>query len=134
MLGVLVLVGEELEHHEGPDAGQELLLGERLGDEVGDALGLRPHLLGRRRHSGQHHDGQQARRRVRANRLEHLVAAAVRKVEVEQDEVRRFGADPGQAVLGGGRLLDRVPDRAEQAPEQAPDVLVVFDDENAGGV
>ena len=73
--------------------GSELLGREGLGEEVGHALGLRADLLRRGRRAGQHDDRQQARRGIGPDLFEHLVAAAVGKLQVEQNEVRRVRPD-----------------------------------------
>ena len=60
------------------------------------------------------------------------MAAAVRKAQVEQDQVRRILANLLESRFGGADLLDGVPGGRQELAQDVADLLVVVDDERFG--
>ena len=97
-----------LDPKERPHADGELVLRDRLRDEVVGAGLERPHpvLLHARGHQ---HDRQETRVRARAKAPGQLVAVHPGHEDVQQHEVRRALGDGAKSFVAGGRGHDLVP-------------------------
>jgi hypothetical protein len=54
-------------------------------------------------------------------------------VEVQEDQIRRFVANPLQGGRGTGEFLDRVAGRLEQAPQKRSNLIVIIHDQDSCG-
>ena len=101
--GVVVILETQQRAH----AREQLELIERFGDEVVRARPQRLHALVITAR-GDHHDRQEARRRIVAETPAHVVAIQIGHHDVEQHEVRVLPLDrvePSRAGLGGDELV-----------------------------
>lgn len=123
-LGMLVLVGEVLEENERPDAGEQLVRRDGLGEEVGHARPLGAGTVVPGPLAGQHDDGQETHRRVLPNLLEDRVVKRVgdnKETPVDVRILALSNSDLEAAVahraFSRGPLL---PPRRHHAPDSAP--------------
>ena len=122
-----------------PDAGDQLLQAERLGDVVVAARGQAVDLVLDAVLGGEEEHRQPvggARRGARPassrSRLDHREAVHVGQHHVEHHQVGALAGDGGQRVGAGGRGDDLEADEPQGGGEQLPDVGFVVDDQQAG--
>jgi len=133
VLGVLVLVREVFQHDERAHAREKLLRREGFGEEVRDPLLVGADLLGTRGEAGQHDDRQKTRGRVGPDRFEDLVAAPIRKLQVQEDQVGRVRRDLVETVFRRAGFLDPIARGLEQPAQELPDLGIVINDEDPSG-
>ena len=114
-----------------PDAGQQFVEAERLGDVVVGAVVERLHLGGLVAAAGQHDDRD--RGAGGADALDRLQAIDVGQAEIQHDQVGAAAAgvvDGGMAVAGLGH---HVALRGQASAQEPADRRLVVDDEDAQG-
>src|SRR5262249_8266997 len=116
---------------DSPDAGQQFVNAEWLGDVVVGAGVQRVDLVVAVRATGEHHDGY---RSPGAQRADDLYAVHVRQAEVEHQKVGLFLGDRAQRLgtVGGGDHLVLAGGQVD--PQRAEDLRFIVDDEDAGHV
>ena len=127
------LVGHHLQPRQRAHARHQHDVGDRLGEEIVGA-GFQPaHAVGGAVERGDHHDGNEMRRRVRLQPAAHLEAVHVGHHDVEQDDVA-FGARADRQRLGAVRCGRHVEIFGRQARFQQLDVGGnIIDDQNTRG-
>ena len=116
---------------EGPQAGEELLVGERLHEVV---VGARVQALdaGADRVAGGQHEDRD-RRALRPQAAGDVEARAVREADVEDDGVELGLGRELQPLGGGRRAVDDVAILGQEAGEEADEARVVLDEEQVHG-
>ena len=128
------LVVERLDAQERAHAREQLVLADRLGEEV---VGAGVETLGAllsRVERGDEDDRQHRMRRIGADRRAHLVAAHAGHHHVEEDEVGALGARAPPAPRARCGSAGAIALRREQVGEQLDVHRDVVDDEDLGGV
>src|SRR5262249_33616137 len=86
--------------------------------------------------TGQHHDRKEPRRRIGSNGFQDLLPAAIRKMQIQQDEIRGLALDSLQRQIGQAELLDSVAAGRQELFQETPNLRIVVHnvDVSGGGV
>src|SRR5262249_14252846 len=109
------------------DRAQQILALERLGGEALESYSPAPFIGLALRLSRDDDDGDAPRRFVGPQRFEHLEAAQVGQVEIEQNQLGRVFQDRSQSFLWIGGGPNRVAGGLKMQPQEISEGRVVFD-------